>query len=147
MRASYVGRATFYRLFDNLSDVLAYQCDQVFEDAASEYYEQMNRSADSVSLHFINSWMRNEKLLEAIVTANRFDILHSSHNKFGEIMNKIYFPEVTLTPFQSDYLKNILTMTMVAALSTWIQHGRKESAQQLYQCVKDNLQLICQMLV
>ena len=30
LRASYVGRATFYRLFDNLSDVLAYLCIPTF---------------------------------------------------------------------------------------------------------------------
>ena len=38
-KESYVGRATFYRLFDKLPDVLAYQCDQVFEDVLQNIKE------------------------------------------------------------------------------------------------------------
>lgn len=39
-RESSVGRATFYRLFDTVTDVLEYECDNVFRNMLQTYREQ-----------------------------------------------------------------------------------------------------------
>ena len=48
-RATGVSRATFYRLFDNIEDVLVYQCDQMLESMRDSCAENgINRPYDAV---------------------------------------------------------------------------------------------------
>lgn len=58
-RASTVGRSTFYRLFDNTADVLAYLCDWIFEQAGREYAQLSKLTVDETTLRFICIWMED----------------------------------------------------------------------------------------
>ena len=135
-RASGVGRATFYRLFDNTADVLSYLCDSVFEQAARQYQALSALTPEETTLRFIQVWMNHKTLLRAIVDCNRMDFLYQAHKKYLS-PNENFFPETALMdPVQEEYLMAMLTSCIAAFLTAWMKNGAKESAEQLQQRIK-----------
>jgi AcrR family transcriptional regulator len=53
--AAGVGRATFYRLFDGVDDVLRWRCDAVFADIVAGIGEHEIRDAGDVLIFFTRS--------------------------------------------------------------------------------------------
>ena len=145
-RASFVGRATFYRLFDNLTDVLAYQCDQIFEDVIYSYDTSSKQSPESIITHFIDNWLKHEKLLEAIVECNRLDIIIESHRKTKDKIKNFFFLNIEMDTTQTDYLIVVLTALMSGILAEWVRNGRKENTLQLYNQVRNSIRLIHHMI-
>jgi hypothetical protein len=144
--ASGTGRATFYRLFDNLSDVLVYQCDKIFADIVYKYKDLKNNNPDDYFITFIKYWMTHDKLLETIVNCNRTDILFNA--QYNSIDNfKIFFSELNIDESKFDYFLSFLTSVLTSVLSTWIKHGRKETPQEIYQNVQDSSKLFYSMMI
>ncbi|MGN1019879.1 MAG: TetR/AcrR family transcriptional regulator [Aristaeellaceae bacterium] len=135
-RAARVGRSTFYRLFDNTSDVLAWLCDGVFEQARQANDRLSRQTADETTLQFIRIWMENRTLLKAIVDSGRTDILHRAHMKYLP-PNDAFFPETgAMDGVQLEYMMAMLTSCMTAFLRVWISGGGRESAAQLQERVR-----------
>lgn len=135
-RASTVGRSTFYRLFDNPADVLAYLCDGIFEQAGREYAQLSKLTTDETTLRFIRIWMENKDLLKAIVDSGRTEFLHEAHMKYLA-PNDTFFPGTeTMDPVQVEYLMSTLTSCIAAFLSVWIKNGGLETAEQLQKRIK-----------
>lgn len=131
---STVGRATFYRLFDTLPDVLAYLCDQAFEEALCTVPLQAQTTQEMI-VRFTTFWMEHSALAEAVVQSGRLDILHSSNQKYLRRMIQAVNHSADYSELQLDYLAGILS----AILAVWVQNGKQESpallVQQLTQVV------------
>lgn len=128
-RESTVGRATFYRLFDNLTDVLAYQCDQQFSKA-------METDADNISYtdhikHFISCWMEQSELLETIIQSGHIDLLYQVHVKSMPSLKEGLLKNAELSQADSDYFLAIMPNIMIGILTGWIKRGKEESAEDL----------------
>lgn len=135
-RVSTVGRSTFYRLFDNTADVLAYLCDGVFEQAGREYALLARPTADETTLCFIRIWMENKTLLKAIADSGRTEFLYEAHRKYLA-PNRGFLPGAeTMDPVQLDYLMATLTACLGAFLRAWIRAGGQETAGQLQQRIR-----------
>lgn len=145
-RTSHVGRATFYRLFDNLTDVLAYQCDQIFDDVLEKYSTNPQLSSKEIILLFIDIWLQHEKLLDVIVYSNRLDILIESHKRAEDKIKNIFLPHTEIDDKQFNYLIFILTYLMSGALDGWVKGGRKESPYELLEQLINSLDIIGHIL-
>lgn len=144
-RASTVGRSTFYRLFDNTADVLAYLCDGIFEQAGREYAQLSQLTADETALRFIRIWMENKVLLKAIVGSGRTEFLQQAHMKYLA-PNDTFFPGTErLDSIQVDYLMTTLTSCITAFLTVWIKNGGTETAEQLQGHIKVCFHMLGQM--
>ena len=130
-RASTVGRATFYRLFDHTADVLTYLCDGVFVQAGEEIQRLTVQSADGTTLAFIRAWEQNRVLLKAIVDSGRMDILLEAHQKHLSSVADGFLRNEGQDEAQAAYLMTTLTACMAAFLTAWIKNGAAEDAQQL----------------
>ncbi len=130
-KAAGVGRATFYRLFDNIPDVLSYLCDNVFEKVGCEYGTTDRIDAKKTILEFIRAWMDNKTLLKAIVACNRTDLLYDAHRKYIGSNAALFFPNIPMPEGQLTYLLTIMTACVSACLSAWLKNGAEESAEQL----------------
>lgn len=130
-KASTVGRATFYRLFDNTADVLSYLCDGIFEQAGKAYKELNALSADKTTLEFIRIWMENKTLLKAIVDSNRMDFIFRAHMKYLVPSKEDFFSESEMDEVQTAYLMTMLTACTSAVLTAWLENGSRETAEQL----------------
>lgn len=131
---SKIGRATFYRLFDNTADVLSYLCDKVFIETSKEFAKIKSPTANQITLCFIEKCMENKTLLTAIVESNRIDFLHNAHKKFLSLEHNYFFPN--LTKEDLSYLTTTLTACTCAFIVSWIQNGSKESAKELQEKLK-----------
>ncbi len=131
-KESSVGRATFYRLFDNITDVLSYLCDNIFEKVGYEIKLKGYHTPKETSLKFIKEWMNNKTLLNAIVNCNRMDILYNSHAKYVENNVDFFFPGFSLKENQINYLMMTMTSFIPACLTAWIKNGAHETAEQIH---------------
>ncbi len=132
-----VGRATFYRLFDNLADVLSYLCDEVFEKAQEQYKKSSPNDTAQSTLMFIKIWMENKVLLKAIIDCNRTDFIFSSHMKYLPIQKEMLFSKENIDETQMTYLMTIFTACTAATLTAWLKNGGKESAEQIHKRIKE----------
>ncbi len=130
-KASTVGRATFYRLFDNITDVLSYLCDKMFEKIGSEFERNSKCNSKETSLKFIQEWMDNKTLLQAIVDCNRVDFLYNSHAKYIGNNVDFFFPNLSIPKEQLNYLLMTMTACTSACLSAWLKNGAHQTAEQL----------------
>ncbi len=136
-KASSVGRATFYRLFDNITDVLSYLCDNIFEKAGREFEAANNPNSKETSLKFIKEWMNNKILLKAIVDCNRLDFLYNAHSKYLGGNKDYFFPETSISDEQMTYLMMTMTACTSACLVAWSKNGAYETAEQLQNRLKN----------
>lgn len=119
---STVGRATFYRLFDTLPDVLAYLCDQAFEEALATVPHRAQTTRQMI-VSFTSFWMDHWRLAEAILQSGRLDILHASNQKYLRQMIRTVNRSAEYSAVQLDYIAGILS----AILAVWVQNGKQES--------------------
>lgn len=135
-RTSGVGRSTFYRLFDDLSDVLLYKSDQLFAEMVAERRRRSGAEANSLPSYFVKQWLNNSTILETIVTSHRDDILFSGFEKCFADLKDYLLPNSQLDEATNDYIVALAASAVVASLKTWIRHGKAETAEELLQHVR-----------
>lgn len=127
-RTAGVGRATFYRLFDNTADVLCWLCDRTTERILARQRSLAGQSTHAVIVSFISEWMHNEALLQAVFDSNHVDVLYRSMRTLAESGGPEFFPGEQVPQAQMDYIVLIASTAMVGGLSAWVLHGKTESA-------------------
>lgn len=142
-KTSNVGRATFYRLFDNISDVLSYLCDNVFEKVGQKYKVMKEFDSKEASLKFIREWMDNKDLLKAIVECNRLDFIYNSHIKYVNHNTGLLFSNLSCSEEQLNYLLMTMTACISACLSAWLKNGGYETAEQLHDRLSNCFKTLC----
>lgn len=104
---SNIARTTFYRLFDNINDVLEYQLEIYF----NEYMELRKNENDKI-LFFFNYFDMHSDLIYIISTQCEH-ILYS-------VMNKIY-------DNSNEYLISIKIGIFTSLLCCWVKNKKKET--------------------
>ncbi len=138
-RATGVGRSTFYRLFDNISDVVSYICDKQFSEAISDFPNIKSQPAETVAKRIISSMMEKEEVITAIAKSGRMDILFTSAKSnaitFRELISQKHMLDKSkqMTDNQIDYFIATFLCSMIACLSVWINHGRSETVDEVYE--------------
>ncbi len=138
--ASTVGRATFYRLFDSIIDVLAFECDQLFATMGQRKVTNLH----AWLLENIRYFMAHDLLLETLVNNHQLQLF--SDAQYREIQT---VPElITVVPAaQRDFFLNHLTYLMVGTLATWIKHQKRESAEELWNSLSATVTLLTKIMV
>lgn len=144
-KTAQVGRATFYRLFDNTADVLAFLCDDVFEQVSRDYVGLKPLKPKEMTLGFIQKWMDNKTLLKAIVDCNRIDFLYNSHAKYLGADVGVFFPNENMNKERMTYLMTTMTACTAAFLVSWLKNGSRESAEELKNRLKDCFSVLCKI--
>ena len=143
---SYVSRATFYRLFDGLQDVLVYECDQIYSQLEDAVEGEVIHSKQEFFLLLIEKWMKQEVLIQTLVENNLTGILYDTHMKNRDFMKKIFLKDTTLSDREADYMVSLLANIIPAAMNTWYRHGRNESPMEVYRAVGESLRIIGRQL-
>jgi len=128
-RMSTVSRATFYRHFDTVIDVLVWRSDLEVANA----FEHMVLAKDNrlfVKL-FFEYWHKYSLLLDVLVAAERFDILLTSlENLIGKYSYKLFVTS-DLSPSRQQYKIGIWSVIIWMILKRWVAEGKKETAEEL----------------
>lgn len=129
-KASGVSRATFYRLFDNVQDILEYKCRSMASDIPARYTALPPEQRESFLLFTLRYWLAHHAFLEAIFQSSRADILQSALAENASFL-KAQFPPQTFSEAQFDYLASAAMGILSSLLVTWVAHGQKETPEQL----------------
>lgn len=135
-KASSVSRSTFYRLFDNIVDVLSYQCGKLVSGIIKHIVETSTANTQNIPLIIIQGIMDNEVLLDVLVKSEHMELLSKSHHNMLDILSsQSSFPQRIDTE-TIDYINSITTASLISIMSVWVLRGKKESAEEIYQKLK-----------
>jgi AcrR family transcriptional regulator len=135
-RLSTVSRATFYRNFDSLIDILAWKSDSKFKEALTSYIASSPDLTKSGSLieHVVRFWIRKENLtiIETLVNMGRSDIVFNSFIANAGILLD-YYESKGLYKKNSDYeyFISIRAGYLLGILRGWIMSGKKDSPEKV----------------
>ena len=118
-RVSTASRSTFYRNFDRLEDVLALLCDRGFQEAFRR------ERGEGYPVAVFRYWSENSSVLETLVSIRRTDLLFSSFRRTAAELPALR--ELAENAAQYDYFVSIITSGMAGILVTWIEHGKRET--------------------
>ena len=142
-RVTGISRATFYRLFDTPEDVLHYQFAQVAELSAANHSADWTGTPEQLLEATIELGMQNNEFLKAVVSNGRFDLLYQyTEQNFRLIDEKMAIFPQNMEPIQREYLLGQLSMSMVATLITWSRNGRKETAAEVVDYLKNYVKVL-----
>ena len=80
-KVSGVARSTFYRAFDNISDVLYWKCDTCFREVLCSFEPSKFGGELELAQHFFSYWMEHSDILVLLIEINRQDIIYACHMK------------------------------------------------------------------
>lgn len=126
----YVSRATFYRLFDSVEDVLAYRCDRILEAVAEKLDGNSFSKPGDLFLYFVSMWLEQKTLTKALAENSLTNLLYEAHMRKRDLVKRIFANGEQLADL--DYLVSILSSLIPAVISTWYEHGQNESAETVY---------------
>lgn len=135
-RLSTVSRATFYRNFDSLIDILAWKSDSKFKEALTSYIASSPDLTKSGSLieHVVRFWTKKENLtiIETLVNMGRSDIVFNSFIANASILLE-YYESKGLYKKNSDYeyFISIRAGYLLGILRGWIMSGKKDSPEKV----------------
>lgn len=131
---SFVSRATFYRLFDSITDVFAYECDCIMTEVLKTPDRPVFADKKEQALYCMNIWLSHPTLIKALIDNNLGWILYDTHAKHADLLKKIY-PLPFESEEQAEYFISILSSLICGALSVYFKHGASEPIEEVYQTV------------
>lgn len=123
-----VARATFYRNFDHLDDVLLYKLDETFDklvEYMSEYYrESPQNPLRTVFLKpFLRFWNLHSELVTFLIKANRLHLLNEGFDKvLSQMLANIRSGDVNFE--RLDYFKAMRTGQAISVLVHWVKNNK-----------------------
>lgn len=150
-KESSVSRATFYRNFDTMIDVLYWKCNQLFHQVLTDYCRQAGSRPDHESLvcYVFRFWIERSHMIEVLLNGGRSDIIYNSFFNNGSIVldylnkkdNRKQAPSRDkMRDYQ--YFLGICTGIFVGVFQVWIKNGKKENAQELTKMVEDQYAVV-----
>ena len=103
-RNSYVSRATFYRLFDSIHDVLAYQCDLIVDEMLESLKSANFNSRKEAGIFCVKIWLGHEELVRTMVENNLPDLIHDSIVSHKDELKTLYHIDYDHDPYAEQFV-------------------------------------------
>ena len=130
-----VGRATFYRSFDTIQDVLVYQTDEIirelFDWISTDLYEKNSISDQDIMTSFFAFWAQHAELPTKLRRANRFWILEQAFDAFLKTRLTFIKSILQLPENEWRYFVRIRKVVLMGLLEEWIAADCMENPQEL----------------
>jgi AcrR family transcriptional regulator len=140
-----LGRATFYRLFDSMKDVLQYKCDLKFvelQQSIEVYREKQGMTeplpSTSLLVPLLRFWYTDSLVIDAIIKAKRIDILHAKiENMFSMLYERIDLGDDNKE--DKEIFVTIRTGILFNLLLTWVKNKKETPPDQLASVVLNQI--------
>jgi len=129
-----IGRATFYRNFDYVEDVLGFLLQyeaRTLAEFLNGCIASRNLKGTQEMLFFFQFWTGQKDVLVALVKANRWHLFNNWFNTASDIRLDQMSSELQLTELERDYVQATWNGMITAMLHNWIKRGTKETAEDL----------------
>ena len=137
-----IARTTFYRCFDNLSDVFFWKCDEAFHAVFSSYQQPFFRGEFDLARHFVNYWITHYGILEALMKINHLDIIFTCYMRNAKILEERYGPLPNQPKKHEAYYLSVRTGFMLSILIAWLNGGRKENADEIIEIIGEQFAML-----
>lgn len=141
-RASSVARTTFYRSFDNISDVLYWKCDTCFQEVLGSFQPESFTDEYALVRHYFRYWMDHSDILELLIRINRQDIIYACHMQNAELLHQRHGDIPGQSQAHGNYFMAVRTGFTISILTAWLRGGRKESPEKLIEIIQEQLSVI-----
>ncbi len=132
-KESGVARSTFYRLFDNMSDVLYWQCDLCFREALMGIVPSDAPNELELIHQYFSYWMEHSDILTLLININRQDIIYSCHINNAKLLEQAFGTLSGMDQQNARYFLSIRTGMTISILKAWLDGGKSETPEELYQ--------------
>lgn len=132
VKEAHVGRATFYRNFDTIEDVLRFRCDQICERYVA-YYIEYRRHHDTTALiprlkPMLRYFDKYSDIIELLLQANQLDMLAAAlRHQFEQFRPRLAMVEEEYV----DYILTIRIGVVTSILAHWVKTGKQQSPDEL----------------
>lgn len=140
-RISGVSRATFYRIFDNTTDVLVYYCELLTASITSQTEHIMFENHKDFLLFIFRAMMEHHVFVEAVFRSGCEDILLNTLTSHVTKQHAIYVSAGTPAK-ELDYIISGICGYLIGIMKIWVKHGKQESPEELYLIIENLSQLI-----
>ncbi|HEX2944897.1 MAG TPA: TetR/AcrR family transcriptional regulator [Clostridia bacterium] len=135
INASGIGRATFYRLFDDKSDVVLYQMELVF----TEFIHRMGPHTDArvVIKSLFDIWLAHKVLFSSLIKANLYEKFQTRLVLIVEEKLKFIKVNVGLDDRRWQYFIHIRAAMLFTALRVAITQFHEDNSQDISDTLND----------
>lgn len=141
MSSSRTGRATFYRCFDSMHDLLSYTCDRCLEDSFRRRQSDSPNSIREAFFQFSRFLEDNKELVRTVLADGGFETVYQSHIRLlDSIIKTMAFPN-DLQQTQLEYMLSLFTGMVMGLTNHWFKRGCSESPEKLYSIVENYLSI------
>lgn len=141
-KASGVARSTFYRAFDNLSDVLYWKCDTCFREVLYNFEPSKFPSELELAHHYFSYWMEHSDILVLLIEINRQDIIYACHMKNAKALEQSFGTLPGLDETNARYFMAIRTGVTISVLKAWLDGDRKETTEELLKIIEKQFEFL-----
>lgn len=142
---SQVSRATFYRNYDSLDDILRYELDQKFIKLSEYLYANYKLNKNTNKVHplsllkpFLRFWYLDSLILEQLLVTNKKEIIIDNILRTTKNLLEKSNIEYKENIFY-DYMLNIRSNIIFSVLETWVLNDKNLSPDELYKLTIDHL--------
>lgn len=135
VEAAQVGRATFYRNFDEIEDVLWMRCDKVVDGLIDYLQEYRQKHQDALPTTILEPvlyyFYAHSELVELLMKAKRIHIFEESIQSHFEPFKPMFG---TFFGVEEEYVGYIMAMrigSIIKVLVHWIETGKKQPPDEL----------------
>lgn len=130
-----VGRATFYRNFDAIEDVLHWRCEQTIDELFN-YLQAYGRSEEPKGrMPLLKPLLRffylNSTLIELLIKAKRTDLLQTVFQKRLERLQPVFAALLDVPQEYLSYGPVIRSSVAINILVHWVKGGKKQAPDEL----------------
>jgi AcrR family transcriptional regulator len=130
-----VGRATFYRSFDVIDDVLQYQTDQIIQELITNVYsglkDRLMISEKEIFFWFFKFWQSHTEFLRTLVRAKRLWLLENSLDRVFKTRLSFIKNLLNLSEVNWQYFIKMRALMLTSILAEWVESGEKETPDEL----------------
>lgn len=130
-----VARATFYRNFDSIEDILLYEIDEKFrllKEYLNAYYSKTpSYSLNFFILPFLSFWQNDTKLVELLIRCNKIEILQDAFIKLLSSSIEAYYEPNAIDIENYNYFLALRSGIAINVLVQWIKSGKLETPDEI----------------
>ena len=128
---SYVSRTTFYRLFDEIDDLLQYTLDSLSDKAIEEMRPDENTTPKEYLQFYLSFIKENGRLYETAILSGRTEIMARSMLRIPK-NRPVSKYDVDFSENEKDYLIAFIISTVTTLYKVNLLHGKKETPEDLW---------------
>lgn len=127
-----IGRATFFRSFDAIEDVLHWHCDQMIEQLIVYIQEYCRlHPTETMSKPVLRFFYLHSTIVELLIQADRTDILRDAFHKRMVTLQPRVTTLMDIPAEYLDYWSVIRSSVVVSVLIHWIREGKPQAPDDL----------------